>query len=158
MLNQRVFLKNVGYFLGIPACSCMLLFAFLNYKNSNVLGEARIKQNVTSLFIGDSHVKCCINDSIVLHSVNFSEYSESFCFSYYKIQGLVRSNPSISKLYLGFSYHSLSAYYDDYIVGNYSKDIAPNYFFILPGTEKMKFINYNSGNLTEFFKTFLNRV
>ena len=83
--------------------------------------------------------------------------AESFYFSYYKLKMLLNNNPSVEKVFLGLSYHSLSSYYDRFISGDYSAGIAPKYFYLLPLKEKFVMIHWNSSNLLPFMKS-VNRV
>jgi hypothetical protein len=152
---MKAFIKKTGFFILVPIAvlSCVLL----NYwhQNTSFINSYTPASGVTSLYTGDSHVQVCVNDKIVAHSTNLSQSSESFYFTFYKISTIIRNNPGISRIYLGFSYHSLSSYYDDCIFGSFSKDIAPRYFFILPGSEKIKILRHNFSNLTVFLKNLL---
>lgn len=102
---------------------------------------------ITDLVIGDSHTQCAINDDLASNWKNVSERSESFYFSYYKLEGLIEENPSIERVYLGFSYHSLSEYYDKFIDGEYSAGVSSKYFYMLPVKEKLKLIYWNVDRL-----------
>lgn len=105
-------------------------------------------------------MQCAINDSLLENGKNLGNTSESFYFSYYKLKLILNSNPGIKKVYLGFSYHSLSDYYDEFIYGKYSGVISPKYFFLLPLNEQAKMIGSNINDIQPFIKsviiTFLN--
>jgi len=149
------FLKKTTVFLALP----LIIFAgtvmILNLLNNKIFNEFKIDKNITTVFIGDSHIQQAVNDKIVNNSINLSQNSESYYFSFNKIDGLIKNNTSIKKIYLGFSYHSLSSYNEDFVFGKFSKDISARYFFILPLSEKLKFIRYNSKDILAYFKNIL---
>ena len=149
-VNQ--FLKRVVFFISFPIGIFIITLITITYLNNKIFIEYKLNKNVGNIFIGDSHVQLAINDKIVKNSINLSRNSESYIFSFYKINLLLKNNPSIKKIYLGFSYHNLSSYYEDFIFGHSSKDVAPNYFFILPFSENLNFIKYNSKELPTYFK------
>jgi hypothetical protein len=148
----RIFLKRTVLFIGIPIASLVILLLALQFLTIKKINEYTLDENVTSAFIGDSHVQQAIDDRLISNSVNLSQKGESFYFSYYKIKRLTATHPHIKTIYLGFSYHSLSSYYEEYIFGRYSKDISSRYFLILPLADKMDFIRCNSDELPAYLK------
>ncbi len=139
---MKLFLKNTCTFLIIPLVASPFIAMVLDcYISKNV--DYKIPHEVSSVFIGDSHVQVAIADSLLAEGKNIATSSESFYFSYYKLQKLLAANKQIDRVYLGFSYHSLSNYYDKFIFGEYSASISPKYFFMLPAKEQYKFIRYN---------------
>jgi hypothetical protein len=149
---MKRFIKKILAFSIIPIIiGIPLLLLFVAYVN-NLSSEYKLKSNIDSIFIGDSHIQQAINDNIVPNSLNLGKNSESFYFSYYKLNLLLNTNPSVKKVILGFSYHSLSNYYDRFIYGDYSTNIATNYFYILPPKEQFRMIYWNKYNLGSFIK------
>lgn len=106
----------------------------------------KINDDVSELYMGDSHVRYAVNDNFLKHSLNLANSSESLYFSYFKLKLILKNNPNIQELNLGFSYHSISEYYDDYTFGRYSNLIAANYFYILPFDEQLKMIKRDFKN------------
>jgi hypothetical protein len=153
---MKRFLKQLLLFISVLTGIILLPFLILDYFNNKIFSEYKVNPDINTLFIGDSHVRLAMNDSIIKNSINISQNAESFCFSYYKIKTLLNNNPSIRKVYLGLSYHCLSSYYDDLIYGKYSDEIASRYFFILPFKEKINFIGYNLKSLQPFLKKTFN--
>jgi hypothetical protein len=119
----------------------ILIFIFLDYKSKKSLSTYELRSETQYLFAGDSHVQYCVNDSIYSEALNISQNSESTLFTFYKLRSLLRNNTSIKKVYLGFGFHSLSAYYDDYTFGEFSESVSARYYFILPLFEKLKFLS-----------------
>jgi len=152
---MNLFLRKTVLFFTIPFCLLILLLISLNYINNRSLANYRVKNHATSIFMGDSHVRLAINDGLLTDGVNLSQHSESTLFSYFKIKAILQNNPSIKRVYLGFSYHSISSYYDDAIYGKSSKHIAAKYFFILPFEEKILILQQNSNALPTFLKNIL---
>lgn len=110
----------------------------------------RIDDSITNVFLGDSHIRYAIDDSMLSNSINLGNSSESVYFTYYKLKQLLNSNSSVETVYVGFSYHNISSYYDEYIYGQYSQSVAPNYFYVLPLTEQLQMIKWNFKALPSF--------
>lgn len=146
-----VFLKKTVLFFLILSSLTILLYLLLNYSNKKAISNYKTDPNINTVFLGDSHVQYAVNDHLLPNGINLAQDSESFIFSFYKLHAILENNPGIGKIYLGFGYHSLSSYYDDYIDGKFSKDIAARYFFILPDKEKAYFLNQNSRERGVFF-------
>ena len=107
---MKKFIINTVVFISIPVViGIPILFAFDLYVNG-LYNDDQIKGNISDIYIGDSHIKHAINDSIIPNSLNIAESSESFYFSYFKLKILLENNPSIKKVHLGLSYHNLSNY------------------------------------------------
>lgn len=130
----------------------MILFALLLYLNSSIIDNYKIDDKINVIYVGDSHIKLAINDKLINKSANFSNDSEAYEFSYYKIADLIRNNPNIKKIYLGMSYHNISNYYDDYVLDKKSVEIPGKYFFILPFSQKINLITINKNKLPVFIK------
>lgn len=103
---------------------------------------------IEEVFMGDSHVRYAVNDNLLKHGVNLANSSESTYFSYFKLKQILKSNSSIKTVYLGFSYHNLSAYYDQYTYGRYS--VAHNYFYHLPLKEQLQIMKWSFKRLPSF--------
>ncbi|HTN68762.1 MAG TPA: hypothetical protein VLZ33_04800 [Dysgonamonadaceae bacterium] len=110
----------------------------------------KVNDDITEIYLGDSHVRYAINDKLLTHSLNLGNSSESTYLSYFKLRQILNKNPNIKKLNLGFSYHNISKYYDDYTFGKYSNSVAPNYFYILPYEEQLKMMKRNFKRVTLF--------
>ncbi|MEE9573070.1 MAG: hypothetical protein V3W20_08490 [Candidatus Neomarinimicrobiota bacterium] len=148
---MKSFFNKTMLFISVPTILLILTFLLLNYYNNKFI-ESEISSTVTTLFIGDSHIQKSIDDKLITTAINISQSSESFYYSYYKLDKILKANPSIKRIYLGFSYHSLSSYYDEFVFGKYSKNISSRYFFILPLSEKFKLFKYNFRKLPIYIK------
>ncbi|TRX57671.1 hypothetical protein FNH22_14765 [Fulvivirga sp. M361] len=97
---------NVGIVLFISIVS-------LVYKHN--INSLTIDDSVNTLVLGDSHTQAGINDSLINHTLNISQSSEHFLYSYNVLRLLLKNNPQIEKIILGVSFHSLSKSYDKYL-------------------------------------------
>lgn len=149
------FLRKTAAFIAVPVVAFICLFIMIDYINNKKFNEYKLSKNVHTIFIGDSHVQQSVNDKIVANSINISQNSEAYYFTYYKLLTLLKNNPSVTRVYLGFSYHNLSGYYDEFVFGKYSRDVSSRYFFILPYSEKNRFIKHNVKALPSYFKNII---
>jgi len=145
---MKKFILNTAFFLFI----LFLFFLLLILLPSKEMNTYNLNNDIEIVFIGDSHIQCAIQDDLFNNAKSLAINSESTYFSYYKIEKLINKNPNLEKIYLGFSYHNISSYYDEYIYGKYSKDIIPRYFDILPDSEKQKYL---PNKLWSFYKNYL---
>jgi hypothetical protein len=152
-LGMRTFVKKTLAFIALPLIIGIPVLVGFSVWMSQLSSEYKLNPNIKSIFIGDSHIQNAINDTTIAASINLASNSESFYFSYYKLLMLLNSNPSVEKVYLGFSYHSLSNYYDEFICGEYAAVTGPKYFYLLPVSEQLKMMYWNSDKLPSFTKT-----
>jgi hypothetical protein len=150
---MRTFIKKTLAFIALPLILGIPALVWFSMWISQLSAEYRIDPSIKSVFIGDSHIQNAINDAQLPASINVASNSESFYFSYYKLLMFLKSNPSVENVYLGFSYHSLSDYYDDFISGEHSAATAKKYFFLLPPSEQLKMAYWNSDKLPSFTKS-----
>jgi hypothetical protein len=149
---MKLFIKRLLLFFAVSFCLSLFLYILLDFFNKRALETYKLKASVKNVFIGDSHVQLAINDRILTNSVNISENSESSLFSYFKIKTILSNNPFVKRIYLGFGYHSISDYYDDYTYGKYSNNVAPRYFFILPLELKIFMLKKNFPDFVTFLR------
>lgn len=152
MNAMEQFVRKILIYVIVPLLLMLpVLFGF-DYLVKKIAPSFKIPHDISNVFIGDSHIQCAINDSIVPHSINIAISAESFYFSYYKLERLLDENPSVKHVYLGFSYHSLSNYYDELTSGDFSSEIAPKYFSILPLKEQFRMLYWNRNSIAPFLK------
>ena len=152
---MKKFLKRLLFFLFIPVAGYLFVLVVLNYLNNKAIADFKIDTNVTILFMGDSHIEKALDDKLIKGSLNIAQNSESFYFTYYKLQKILETNQHIKKIYLGCSYHSFSDYQYDFIFGRYANEIAARYFFILPFAQQVKVITHNISHFNVFTKNML---
>lgn len=146
------FIKKTALFVSIPLVFITLFIAILEFVNYEIAKSERLDSSITRIFMGDSHIEQAINDTLLDHTVNIAQNSESLYFSYYKLKIILEQNPSIKEVYLGFSYHSVSSYYDKFIFGEFSNAISSRYFSLLPFKEKLKILIANRNDFFSYLK------
>jgi hypothetical protein len=153
-MDIRLFLRKTFKFLGIPLLVYLLLFIALNFflNKKPVFSKGREPLNKACIFMGDSHIAESINDSLLPCCQNVGLSSESLYFTYFKLKRILQTTPSIKNVYLGFSYHSISGYYGQFIYGEYSNAISSKYFYLLPPEEKSFVLRANKQNFFSYIK------
>lgn len=146
---KKSFQKIIIFLLSILAVGILFVLLFL-LATSAKSKSFQIDDTITKVFLGDSHVRYAVNDIMLPNSINLGNSSESVYFSYYKLKQLLKSNPAIETVNLGFSYHNISDYYDQFIYGQYAQSVAANYFYILSFTEQLQMIKWNIRKLPSF--------
>lgn len=128
---MKKFLLRLAIFLSVAMLVCVALFASVILLNRQAIHNCRVGEGVDSVIVGDSHTAWAIDDSGLEGVRNVSLNAEGYKYTYAKLQHLLRTEPRIKRVYLGFSYHNLSAYFDDYIVGPTFRFFVERYLSIL---------------------------
>lgn len=152
---MKQFIRKTILFLVAPVVIGVPLFLLCVNYLSNSSATCTLDPSISRVFVGDSHMEYAIKDGIVPNSINVAQNSESLFFSYYKIKAILEGNPSVKEVYLGLSYHNLSAYYNDFIYGNFSAAITPKYFYLLPVSEQFKLFESNRKNVFTYLKSII---
>lgn len=87
------------------------------YLNKLALDNCDIGDGYNAILIGDSHTMWAIDDSKLEGVRNISLNAEGYRYSYLKLKQLFEKEQGIEQVYIGFGYHNLSGYFDDYITG-----------------------------------------
>lgn len=129
-----LFLKKIAILKSLFVASIFFLYFYGDYKKP----VSPIKATTTILFAGDSRIQTSINDFEIKNSQNIALASEPIKYSFFKIKKVINENRGINKIYLGFSYHSISKNFDDVIsINSLQMDKSPVYFSYLPFNEKI---------------------
>jgi hypothetical protein len=129
-----------------------LLFAFLVFSSKHRLSKAGFDSDVNTLIIGDSHTYWTIDDSRLTGIKNVSLNAEGYRYTYLKLKYILDHNRNIKNVYVGFGYHNLSRYYDEYIYGDIFRVWAYRYLSILEPTDYWKIIKNNKRILIDFYR------
>ncbi len=149
---MKLFLKRTSIFLLVLLLLFVTAFGVMDYLVNKEFDRYRVNPNITTVFMGDSHPQCAVNDALIPNVRNFSQAAEASYYTYFKMRVLLQNNPSIKKVYLGLGYHNISTHYDHYIYGTHAKDIAARYFFILPLKEKLSILAKNPIDAVELLE------
>ena len=126
---MKKFIYQLLFFAFQFALVPLLLFVSFTHASKRQAEAWTLPPSINKVVIGDSRIQMAVNESLLYGTKNLSLGSESFFYSFYKFQHLLKKNKQIYTLLLGVSYHSFSAYYYDF---TYHPDVAQRYFFILP--------------------------
>ena len=149
---MKYLIRKTLIFILAPALAIVSIIFIASFLLRSLAYNDKVDSNISTVFIGDSHIQLAINDSIITQSLNLAKESESFYFSFFKLKMLLESNTTIKHVYLGLGFHSLSDYCDKSIDGQNSSSIAPTYYCIMPVREQLRIIYWNRTNLAIFMK------
>ena len=135
---KKFLLQSVLFFL-IPAT----IFVVPIIINAMMYEPYIIDGRVDTLVLGDSHVEVAIDDSMHPRIQNMASSSEGYIYTYAKLKELLKHNPHIKHVVLGFSYHNLSDYYDKYITGENAGQVVQNYIDVLERGEVRELFEAN---------------
>jgi hypothetical protein len=149
---MRLFIISITVFLGIIIIPFLILVSYVLYANSRLADNYRIGSKISSIVIGDSHTQKAINEIYWPEAINLSQSSECFPYTYIKLKTLFKNNPTIKTVFLGCGYNSFSSYYNEFIFGKYSAEVSSRYFFIMPFSMKMQYLDYNRIQLGQYIR------
>ena len=157
---MKKFIKSVFSFL-IPISTCLICFFLIIIVSTQILTSTskqyKFEENIELLFLGDSHITYSVIESLIPNAVNLSQRSEPYYYTYQRLK-FVSNNSKIEKIILGYSYHNISSYYDEFISGHLSAVIPHKLFFCLEFSEKLRVLNWNRKKLIlvlkKIFKSF----
>ena len=135
---KKFLLQSVLFFL-IPAT----IFVVPIIVNAMMYEPYIIDAQVDTLVLGDSHAEVAIDDSMHPRFQNMAASSEGYIYTYAKLKELLKHNPQIKHIVLGFSYHNLSDYYDKYITGENAEQVVEKYIDVLHGEEVRELFEAN---------------
>lgn len=95
----------------------VLLVAALLFTESYISAKSdfKIPDGTDKIIIGHSHPECAFNDSLIANTINMAQSGESYFYSYYKINQLLRQNKNIKCIFLEFSNNQLEKKMEDWI-------------------------------------------
>ena len=157
---MKKFIKSILSFL-IPISTCLFLFFLIITLSTQILTSSskqyKFQENIELLFLGDSHITNAVIDSLIPNAVNLAKRSEPYYYTYQRLK-FISNNSKIEKVILGYSYHNISSYYDEFISGYLSAVMPHKLFFCLEFSEKLRVLNWNRKKLIlvskKIFKSF----
>lgn len=82
----------------------ILLLTIFSVLNAFYIYQVRkffiVDEEITSVFVGDSHFQNGINDQLISQSINFANSGESLIYSRIKLEYLLENNSSIKNVFL----------------------------------------------------------
>ncbi len=95
----------------MPVVVIIATWMMYNYR----VEHSSFNKGISILICGDSHTESSINDSILLHSINISNSSEHYLYTYSILNHILKHNTQIKTIILGCSFHSFHQNYDSYL-------------------------------------------
>ena len=118
--NLYAFVMRLIVFLLSITVAVVILFFSSRYLSRESL---IIDDGISILVCGDSHTMSAVNDSVLSSSMNISNTSQPFFYTYSVLVPLLARNPQIQTVLLGYSFHSVSSIMDDIL---FNSDLAKN--------------------------------
>lgn len=147
---MRKFLLRLLAFLSIATLGGVLLFAGVIALNRQAAGSCRLKEGVDSIIVGDSHPAWAIDDAGIEGLQNISLNAEGYKYTYEKLRLLLQTQHGIKRIFLGFSYHNMSGYYDEYIVGPTFSNYVERYLPVLTLEDYIELFVRNPRHASDF--------
>ena len=116
------------------------------------------QENVHVLILGDSHTQCGIDDALLPNSLNLSESADTYFYSYVKLKRMLKANPQIDTLILGYADFNITDNQDRWLRSeNINSFKLPIYFFLFDQDDFSDFVKINPTQLLEFSGTIFKR-
>src|SRR5665648_322688 len=113
---MKKFFKKIAFFLLSVIAFLIVDEVFINNRlNNNEL--YKIDRSIDVLILGNSHPECSLNDSLINHSINFSQSAECYFYTYYKLKKLVEANPHIKTVILEYTNTVFRKEMDNWLFG-----------------------------------------
>ncbi len=155
---MRKFVLKTVFFL-------LLCLAFIGVFFLMTVHSGRLKaeshtfpQNIKTIFIGDSHVQKALNDTLFRGVMNLGRNSETTYHSFHKLKAILNCDNQFEHVVLGFGYHNLSSYSDEFVFGQKSHLINPPYFKLLPIQDQIKLLGINAHKVPGFTKSIIKDI
>lgn len=132
---MRLFIKKIGFFFIVP----FFLFIISFLVNLGTTNNYKFDSSINKIIIGDSHTQAAISDTLLHNAINFSNTSECYVYTYYKLATLLKNNPQIDTVFLGVSFHNFSSYLDNVITSS-----PYRYVYFLPENVFFHIVNHPS--------------
>lgn len=130
----------ISFIYGLAIGSVVIL-------NKLAVKNCRLQENVSSIILGDSHTMWSINDAELPGIQNISLNAEGYIYTYAKLLNVLKTEPNVSQIYLGMSYHNLAGYYDEYIYGGILRHFIHRYIGVMSLNDFAKILMYNPKNI-----------
>ena len=140
---MKFFIFKIIIFITIPLTVTYVSLLFLNKKNTQLLNNYKIKSNINTLILGDSHMEATVIDSLYPNAQNISQTGEGYIYTYAKLSILLKNNTNIKTIILGYGYHNISQYFDFAIFGNNSISTYSNFYCILSKEQRAELDSKN---------------
>ena len=147
---MRKFIKNLFAFIFAFIFICILFIISTIFVYKQKLHNVSFNKNISIVICGDSHPMSAINDSILKNSINISNHSQHYIYTYNVLKIALKNNPQIKTVILGSSFHSFNEY--DKIIFDADK-ATPHYPTFFPILDYESATLIISNNFLSFIKS-----
>lgn len=154
--NMKFFFKRLSIFIAIIICFVAgMIFSTKYFALANFPFK---QENIHTLILGDSHTQCSINDTLLPNSLNLSESADTYFYSYVKLKRMLKHNPQINTLILGYANFNITDNQDQWLQSeNINSFKLPIYFFLFDQNDFSEFAKINPKFFVEFSGNILKR-
>ncbi len=144
---MSTFLSKVTYFATFCIVVVVALVLGIYLLESGVV-TFDLPSNKTILVVGNSFTECSINDNILTNVSNMSQSGEGYFYSYLKVKQILKRNPQIDTLVIGYSYECLSKSREAWFGStNFIRSKVPSYFFLFDSDDLWSMFTTNPYDL-----------
>jgi len=114
------------------------------------LDNFKLPVNISTIIMGDSHTQAGVNDELLKNSINISQNSEHYFYSFQVLKFLVEGNSNIKSVVLGCGFHNFGANYDENMLNKEnpaSNEMYARYFTIFDKTTIDQIVEANYLNI-----------
>lgn len=139
---KALILFSIGMVVFIIICAANLnIFNYL--LKSDIF---KLDGPVEILMIGDSHIKSSLDPSLIDHSRNLANSTENYFCTYYKLRYILKANPGVKKVIIGFSYQNITKYQESFLFSDEAASSALRKYFLFFDSEGISRIKALSGD------------
>lgn len=126
------FFKKLFFFIFLSVIFTIIVFYFIN-KSKREMISFKVDNDINYVFLGHSHIGSAYNDSIIKNSINLGEGGESYMYTYFKLQKLIKDNDENKITYfVEFTNNQIDTAMNRWIFFEpYISDKLPRYFFLM---------------------------
>lgn len=99
---MQKFLTKLLFFIFL---TCISIFTVINLVDFITKKRAsfKIDKNVKYIVVGHSHPECAFNDSLISNFKNLGSSGESYFYTYFKLQQIIKQNSNIETVFVEFT-------------------------------------------------------
>lgn len=104
------FIKDMVGFLFLFLVLCAVLV--LGLRRLMWQASLELPPGTTTLMLGDSHIECAVNDSLLPGTFNLAQAGDAFLYSHAKLRALIDRNPQLDTVWLSYNFQCLNGQLD----------------------------------------------
>lgn len=124
---MKKYIKKISIYITLIISIIIIVLSLTYVINKNRFSNLITNEKV--IIMGDSHPKCAIDPDLIKNSINLSEHSESYLFTYYKLKNYLKYNSEVETLILGFGFHNI--FHENEKINSKNNSLNSSYFLLL---------------------------